>query len=313
MEVLFYSTVDAPADWLSALQAALPQARIRVWQAGDEAPADYAVVWKPPPAVLEGRAGLKAVFNLGAGIDAILTQLARHPQMLPVTVPLIRLEDAGMARQMVQYAVFAVLEHFRRFDDYAIQQRSAIWRQLPARSLDAYPVGVLGAGRLGAEVAVALRALGFELRIWRRSPAALAGMSCYAGEQGLAEFAQGLQVVVNLLPLTPDTAGVLDARLFARLAAGARVVNVARGAHLVEADLLAALASGQVGSAVLDVFPDEPLPVAHPFWNHPRIRVTPHVAALTLIQDSVEQIAAKIARLECGETVSGIVDRGRGY
>lgn len=313
MDILFHSPVDDQPAWLAALDAALPEARVRAWQAGDVARADYALVWKPPAEVLQGRVGLKAVFNLGAGVDAVLAFLARNPGVLAPTVRLIRLEDAGMALQMSHYVVHAVLHHFRRIDAYAASQAQARWRPLPPRSLADYPVGVLGAGVLGGAVARALACLGFEVRCWSRTPKAFVGVSSFAGEPAMAQFCNGLQALVNLLPHTPETEGILNAALFARLVPGACVVNVARGAHLVESDLIAALESGQIERAVLDVFGDEPLPADHPFWCHPRVTVTPHVSAATLLEDSVVQIAAKIRALERGESVSGEVDLGRGY
>lgn len=313
MDILFHETGGDPSQWVGALQAALPEARLRVWAPGDVAPADYALVWKPPLAVLQGRAGLKAVFNLGAGVDAILAFLAQHPQALPAAVPLVRLEDAGMALQMVHYATHAVLGHFRDFDAYAAQQARAEWRRLPARRLGDHPIGVLGLGVLGGAVAQALVGLGFKVRGWSRNARQLPGVEVFTGAAALMDFAAGLQVAINLLPNTPQTEGILDARFLAQLADGARVVNLARGAHLVEADLLAGLAAGRPGSAVLDVFREEPLPAGHPFWRHPRIVVTPHVSALTLVADSVAQIAAKIRTLEAGGEISGVVDRVRGY
>lgn len=313
MDILFHESGGDPSQWLDALQTALPEARLRAWAPGDVAPADYALVWKPPLEVLQGRVGLKAVFNLGAGVDAILAFLAQHPQALPASVPLVRLEDAGMARQMVHYATHAVLGHFRDMDAYAAQQARSEWRRLPARRMEDHPVGVLGLGVLGGAVAQALVGLGFRVRGWSRSARGLPGVEVFAGAAALTDFAAGLQVAINLLPSTPETENILDARFFARLADGSRVVNLARGAHLVEADLLAGLAAGRPGSAVLDVFREEPLPAGHPFWLHPRVVVTPHVSALTLVSDSVAQIAAKIRALEAGGTISGVVERARGY
>lgn len=313
MDILFHETGGDPSEWLAALQVALPAARLRVWAPGDVAPANYALVWKPPLEVLQGRAGLKAVFNLGAGVDAILAFLAQHPHALPASVPLVRLEDAGMARQMVHYATHAVIGHFRALDAYAAQQARGEWRRLPARRLADYPVGVLGLGALGGAVAQALVGLGFRVRGWSRSTRALPGVETFAGAAALRDFAAGLQVAINLLPNTPETENVLDTHFFAQLADGARIVNLARGAHLVEADLLAGLAAGRPGSAVLDVFREEPLPAGHPFWHHPQIVVTPHVSALTLVAESVAQIAAKIRTLEAGGAITGVVDRSRGY
>lgn len=313
MDILFHSPADDESAWLAALRSALPDARVRAWRPSDGGRADYALVWRPPAEVLRARAGLKAVFNLGAGVDAVLAFLARHPGLLPPAVKLIRLEDAGMATQMTHYVVHAVLHHFRRIDAYADSQAQARWAPLPPRALPAYAVGVLGAGTLGAAVARALAGLGFRVRAWSRSPKALAGVTSFAGDAALAPFADGLHALVNLLPHTPATEGILGTPLFERLARGACLVNVARGAHLVEADLIAALACGRLECAVLDVFREEPLPADHPFWRHPRIRVTPHVSAATLLDDGVAQIAAKIRALERGQPVSGVVSLARGY
>ena len=313
MQILFYQADGNLSAWLTALAAALPQARLRAWQPGDHDPADYALVWKPPPEVLQDRAGLKAVFNLGAGVDALVALLAAHPGLLGKNVRVFRIEDAGMAVQMVQYVAHAVLRHARRFEDYARQQREGRWAPLPTPRAQELTVGVLGLGVLGAQVAAALLALGFRLRGWSRNPRRLPGVDCHHGRAQLARFADGLQVVVNLLPLTADTRGILERGLFARLAPGAALINVARGAHLVEADLLEALASGQLASATLDVFEQEPLPAGHPFWSHPAVTLTPHIAAQTLVAESVRQLADVIAALERGDPVDAEVDLARGY
>jgi glyoxylate/hydroxypyruvate reductase A len=313
MNILYHMAGDDPAPWLSDLAAHLPHARVRVWQAGDREPADYALVWKPPLELLQNRTGLKAVFNLGAGVDAILDFLDRHPDLLPPHVPLIRIEDAGMGAQMAEYVNHAIVRHFRRMNDYARQQQSGIWQPLAPRVQSGHYVGVMGMGALGAQVAASLAAAGFPVRGWSRSPKQVDGVQCYHGDEGLDRFLNGLQVVVNLLPLTADTENILDRRLFAKLARGAQLINVARGAHVVDADLLSALADGQLATATLDVFRQEPLPASHPFWREPRIEITPHVSAMTQRAESIRQIAAKINALERGAAVEGIVDRVRGY
>lgn len=313
MHILFHMHGEDPEPWRAELARRLPEARSRVWQAGDDAPADYVLAWRPPAELLRGRRGLKAVFNLGAGVDALLALLRDDPDMLAPDVPVFKLDDAGMSEQMVHYAAYAVLRHFRSFDEYARQQQQAAWTQLPTREVADFPVGVMGLGALGAEVAQALVALGFPVRGWARSVKRVEGVRCFGGEREFDDFLAGLEVVVNLLPLTAETEGILDRRLFSRLARGARVVNIARGGHLVEADLLAALDAGQLSGASLDVFRDEPLSPDHPFWHHPRIDVTPHIAARTTVAASIGQIAERIRRLELGQAVDGRIDRGRGY
>jgi glyoxylate/hydroxypyruvate reductase A len=313
MNILYHMAGDDPAPWLAELAALLPQARVRVWQPEDRAPADYALVWRPPIELLQHRAGLKAVFNLGAGVDAILALLRRHPDLLPQQVPLIRIEDAGMGTEMAEYVNHAVVRHFRRMNDYARQRASGIWEPLPPRARTAHRIGVMGLGALGTQVAASLAAAGFPVRGWSRSPKQVEAVECVDGHASLDRFLDGLQVLVNLLPLTADTENILNRRLFARLAPGAQLINVARGAHLVDEDLLSALAEGQLAAATLDVFRQEPLPANHPFWREPRIEITPHVSATTQRTESIRQITDKIKALERGELVTGIVDRTLGY
>ncbi len=313
MDILLYLPDADLAHWQAACERHLPQARMRLWQEGDDAPADFALVWRPPAALLRDRPGLRAIFNLGAGVDGILALERAHPGTLPAGVPLIRLDDAGMARQMTEYACHAVLHYFRRCDDYDRQQAQGIWQPLPAHRREDFTIGVMGLGQLGAQVAAGLRAFGFPLRGWSRNPRQLEGIACYAGAAQFDAFLQDCKVLVNLLPHTPDTQDILNRQTFAKLAAPAYLVNVARGGHLVEADLLAAIAEGHIAGAALDVFREEPLAPAHPFWREPRIRITPHVSALTLPEESIEQIAGKITALTRGASVSGIVDLQRGY
>lgn len=313
ISILFYKDADDPAPWLADLARQLPQVRTRVWWPGDDEAADYALVWRPPLALLQPRRGLKALFNLGAGVDVLLEFLRQHPALLPPQVPLIKLDDAGMAAQMSQYVSHAVLRHFRRLDEYARLQEAGRWQTLASRDQADYPIGVMGIGALGARVAADLAAMGFVVRGWSRNIKRLDGIDCRHGDAALPGFLDRLQVLVNMLPLTAATENMLNRSLFERLAPGAHVVNVARGAHLVEDDLLAALADGQLGGATLDVFRSEPLPAEHPFWREPRIALTPHVSALTERGESIRQIAAKIRALEKGETVTGVIDRTRGY
>jgi glyoxylate/hydroxypyruvate reductase A len=309
MRILFHATDANPAPWLADLQAVLPQAELRVWQPGDDAAADYAVVWKPAAAMLAGRSTLKGIFNLGAGVDAIL-QLG---DALPVGVPVVRLDDAGMGVQMAEYVCHAVLRHFRKFDLFAAQQARGEWRFAKPYDKSTFTVGLLGLGVLGSRIARSLQALDFPVHGWSRTEKRLAGVTCHSGTAGLDGFLAASRVLVCILPLTAATEGILNAALMAKLPRGAYLINVARGAHLVEDDLLAQIASGQIGGATLDVFRQEPLPPAHPFWQEPRICITPHIAAVTLRADSVRQIAAKITRMEQGQPVEGVVDRARGY
>ncbi|VCU68061.1 Glyoxylate/hydroxypyruvate reductase A [Pigmentiphaga humi] len=312
MDILLATAGVDEAPWLLALREALPAARVRSWQPGDDAPADYLLYWKAPEQALADRPGLKAVFNLGAGVDALLAAMREHPGLVTHRVPVVRLEDAGMARQMAEYALYCALRYQRRFDAYEEQARERVWRPLEPYRAEAFTIGVLGAGQLGLPVAQALAAQGFPLRLYSRTERSVPGIETYAGPDALIRFASGARMLVNLLPDTPATAGVLSARVFDAMAEGGYVVNLARGPHLVDTDLLEALARGKLARAALDVFREEPLPQDHPFWRHPRIDITPHISALSLVDESVAQIAGRIARHEAGEPLRGL-DWRRGY
>ncbi|ASM11621.1 MULTISPECIES: glyoxylate/hydroxypyruvate reductase GhrA [Serratia] len=313
MNIIYYHPLFNAQEWLTGIKQRLPQAEIREWQRGDERPADYALVWRPPHEMLANRRDLKAVFALGAGVDAILDQERKHPGTLPAGVPLLRLEDTGMAQQMQEYALSYVLRYFRRFDEYQALQQRQEWQPLDPHSLDDFTIGILGAGVLGQSVARKLTEFGFSVRCWSRSAKQIDGVQSFAGEAQRAAFLDGVKLLINLLPNTPETVGILNRELFAQLSAGAYLINIARGAHLVEADLLAALEQGQLAAATLDVFVREPLPQDHPFWRHPRVTITPHIAAITLPQQAMDQIAANIRALETGHPPAGVVDRQRGY
>lgn len=313
MNIIYYHPLFNAQEWLAGIKQRLPQAEIREWQRGDERPADYALVWRPPHEMLANRRDLKAVFALGAGVDAILDQERKHPGTLPAGVPLLRLEDTGMAQQMQEYALSYVLRYFRRFDEYQALQQRQEWQPLDPHSLDDFTIGILGAGVLGQSVARKLTEFGFSVRCWSRSAKQIDGVQSFAGEAQRAAFLDGVKLVINLLPNTPETVGILNRELFAQLSTGAYLINIARGAHLVETDLLAALEQGQLAAATLDVFAREPLPQDHPFWRHPRVTITPHIAAITLPQQAMDQIAANIRALEAGHAPAGVVDRQRGY
>jgi glyoxylate/hydroxypyruvate reductase A len=309
MDILFYAPDGNPAPWLDALQTALPGARLRVWQDGDDAHADYAVLWKPPAAMLRTRKQLKVIFNLGAGVDAILSL----GDALPAGVPIVRLDDAGMAVQMAEYVTHAALRYFRRLDEHEAATRLGQWRFRKPYEKSEFPVGVMGLGVLGSRVAAALTQFDFKVNGWSRSLKTLPGVQCYAGAEGLDAFLRATRLLVCVLPLTAETADILDRENLSKLQPGAFVINVARGAHVVEEDLLALVQSGHIHGAALDVFRQEPLPATHAFWSEPRISITPHMAAMTLRDDSVRQIAEKIRALEAGQSIVGIVDRSTGY
>lgn len=306
MNIAFCCTDTKAEPWLQGLQAALPGAAVSVWQPGAPA-ADYAVVWAPPQQFLDEQTGLKALFNIGAGVDALL------PLKLPPHALVVRLDDAGMAVQMAEYVCHAVIRHFREFDACEAAMRAGQWAFRKPRLRQDFPVGVMGLGVLGARVAKALAHFDFPVNGWSRSPKALDGVRTFSGAAGMSDFLAASRVLVNLLPLTPETENILNRTSLSRLQAGGHVINVARGAHLVDADLIALLDSGHLAGATLDVFRTEPLPAGHPFWSHPRITLTPHTSARTLRDESIAQIVGKIGALERGEAIAGIVDPVRGY
>lgn len=320
----------APEPWQQGLSAALPEAVVSIWQPGMPQPAqadlaDLAVVWAPPQAFIDEQTSLKALFNIGAGVDALLRL------RLPPDLAVVRLDDAGMAVQMAEYVCQAVIRHFRELDVSEAEMAAGKWAFRKPRSRVDFAVGMLGLGVLGTRVAQALRMFEFPVNGWSRTakssqsvtPAAtqsgtgaLDGVRFFAGDAQLPDFLAASRVLVNLLPLTAQTENILNRSTLSQLQPGGYVINVARGAHLVEADLLALLDSGHLAGATLDVFRTEPLPEGHPFWHHPRLTLTPHTSARTLRDDSIAQIASKISALAAGQPVgslAGVVDHGLGY
>ena len=306
VRISFCCTGTRAEPWLEGLRAALPQAQIDLWASG-AALADYAVVWAPPPQFFDEQTGLKAIFNIGAGVDALMKL------RLPPQARVVRLDDAGMSVQMAEYVCHAVIRHFREFDAYETDVAQGKWSyRRPHNRID-FPVGVMGLGVLGERVAKALAGFEFPVNGWSRSPKAVEGVRCFAGEGQLDDFLSATRVLVCLLPLTRDTQGIMRRETLSSLQPGGYVINVARGAHLVEEDLIALLDSGHLAGATLDVFRTEPLPQAHPFWQHPGITVTPHISARTLRDESIAQIVGKIQALRRGEPIAGVVDRQIGY
>lgn len=293
MRIVFHDLTVEPQPWLAQLRLVFPGADIALWQPG-AAPADYALVWAPPQQLLDEQTALKALFNMAAGVDALMQM------RLPPGVPIFRLDDAGMAVQMAEFVCQAVIRHYRELDPVEADARGGHWRQRKPRRRADFPVGVMGLGVLGKRVLAALKAFEFPLRGWSRTPHAIDGVRTYCGPSQWPEFLASTRVLVNLLPLTPETENILNRDTLSRLQAGGYLINVARGRHLVDADLLDLLASGQLSGAALDVFRQEPLPAEHPFWRHPLISITPHTSARTLRDESIAQIIGKISRLEAG-------------
>jgi len=303
-----FQSADADAqESLDLLVRHLPQAQFSLWPEGQDESHDIAVCWKPPAGFFRGRK-FKVVFNLGAGVDALL----QDPE-LPADTPIVRLEDAGMAAQMEEYVAWAALNYLRNLDIYLRQQQRGEWHKLEPRPRESFPIGIMGLGLLGQRVARYLSALGFPVRGWNRSAREIEGVSCFAGDASLSEFLAGTRMLVCMLPLTESTHGVLNRKLLSQLPRGAYLVSIGRGLHMNEEELLALLDEGQLAGATLDVFVQEPLAPGHRFWTHPRVTLTPHISAQTLLDEAMRQIAVKIAAIDRGETVSGVIDRSKGY
>jgi glyoxylate/hydroxypyruvate reductase A len=315
VDIAFTARLDADerSAWLRALKAACPGHRWIDMGDGEGPPvkanAEVAVVANPAPGALAGLTGLRLVQSLWAGVERLVAD-----STLPPEVPLARMVDPSMNDAMAETALWAVLSLHRSYFDYAQQQREGVWRQLPQRRAATVRVLVLGFGAMGRAVSVRLAALGYRVTAWRREGSAhAAGVDVISGQPALHAALPKAEILINLLPVTPQTRGVLSRELFTCLPRGAGVVNLGRGAHLVEADLLAALADGHVGRAVLDVFAEEPLPADHPFWRHPRVTVLPHVAALTDLDTAASVVADNLRRLALGEPLRHLVKRARGY
>lgn len=308
---------DERHQWAAALDAALRQALPgghRLLTARGELPDEHitaAIVANPPPGSLQGLPNLRLIQSLWAGVDRLLADAT-----LPAGVPIARMVDPMMNQAMAETALWAVLALHRGFFTYAGHQAAGRWQPHAQRRADEVPVLVLGAGQMGGTVARRLAANGYPVTVWRRQAgggAAGDGLAVLQGADALHAALPAAQVLLNLLPLTPETRGLIDGALLARLPRGAGLVNLARGAHVVDADLLAALDDGQIGHAVLDVFHTEPLPADHRYWRHPQVTVLPHAAAMTDARTAAAIAAANIAALAEGRPIVNRVERQSGY
>ncbi len=298
-----------PQAWRNTFEAVLREEGLFIWDRQGAGEAECAIVARSQPGALRTLGGLRLVSSVGMGVDHILAD----PD-LPTGVAVVRVVTDDMVAQVAEYVVLAVLRIERESDGFDRLQREGRWeRRLVARPGGRRRVGLLGLGAIGGVAARHLVALGFPVRGWSRSPRGIPGVITHAGEQGLARMLAETDILVCALPRTPETEGILDGRCFARLPRGAHVVNVGRGEHLVEKDLLEAIDAGQVSGATLDVFRTEPLPPGHPFWQHPAIRITPHSAGLSTPEASARRILENLRRLRAGEPLLDAVERGRGY
>jgi glyoxylate/hydroxypyruvate reductase A len=298
--------------WYSALTQAMPRHHlVAADELFDRTRIEVAIVANPPPGSLRALPRLRLVQSLWAGVEGLL-----NDDTIPTAVPIARLVDPALAAAMAETALWAVLSLHRGFYVYQRQQRQAHWHQLPQLRAEELPILVLGLGAMGSACVHALAQRGYRLTVWTRhgAPRDLpAGVAHVHGGDALFACLAVASIVVNLLPLTPDTRRLLDARFFAAMPRGAALVNLGRGGHVVEADLRAALATGRLGHAVLDVFEQEPLDAKHPFWRHPRVTVLPHVAALSDPRSAAHLVAANVQALLDGQPIANLVDRERGY
>lgn len=308
MALLLKSDIERGDDWQRALEAADPGIALRIWpDVGPLEAIDYALVWAPPRGLLASLPNLKVIFSVGAGID----HFASDPE-LP-DLPVVRMVEPGLTEGMTEFVVLSVLQHHRFMIDYAIQQRNRQWSVINQIAAARRRVGIMGLGVLGLDALEKLRPFGFDLRGWSRSPKQVDGVRCFHGSAQLDDFLAGCDILVCLLPLTDETRGILNAKTFATLPKGAALINVARGGHQVEEDLLAALDSGQLSGATLDVFGEEPLPADHPLWAHPRVILTPHAAAMTIPDSAATVVVEGIRRFEAGQPLEKLIDWSKGY
>jgi glyoxylate/hydroxypyruvate reductase A len=309
MALLFLSNSDKKHIWQQELTRLVPDLDFRVWpDAGNPEEIDFALIWSPPEGELAKYPNLKVACSLGAGVDHLM-----KPGVLPEGLPVVRLIDPKMSRQMREWIAYAVLRLHREMPIFEDQQRAKVWKSRPNRDTENTRVGILGIGELGALSAETLMALGFPVMGWSRSPKDIEGVECFHGPDGLTEMLRKTDILICLLPLTDETRGIINAEKLALLPEGASVINAARGAHIVDDDLIAALDSGHIAFAMMDVFHVEPLPEDHPYWSHPKVTVTPHVASLTPPETSAPQVAENIMRMRKGEPLLNQVDPKRGY
>ncbi|MBN3759607.1 glyoxylate/hydroxypyruvate reductase A [Burkholderia sp. Ac-20365] len=308
MTLLYKADPERGKQWAQWFAQKAPEVPFRLWpDIGDPADVRYLAAWQPPEDPARTLPNLEVIFSVGAGIDQF--DLSRVPPHIAV----VRMIEPGIVEGMVEYVTQAVLTIHRDLFDYGLQQRQRVWREMPVRAASTRRVGVLGLGMLGTAVLERLRLFGFPCAGWSRSEHRIEGVECFAGVEGLDAFLARTDVLVCLLPLTDATRGMLDKRVFGGLPKGASFINVGRGPQVNQQDLLDALDSGQLQNAILDVTDPEPLPEAHPFWMHPRVRITPHIASATRPETAVDVVVENIRLWRQGLGMVGEVDRKRGY
>ncbi len=308
MNILFLSDFEKPDRWIPGLSRLLPQDRFFTPEAFDPAAIDVALVARPQKGIAGQLKNVKLIQSLFMGVDGLLAD-----PTFPRDKPLSRLIDPGMVAAMVESVTAHVLDYHRHHYVYRANKAQKKWHRLPQYMTNERTIGLLGLGELGTEVSQSLLGFGFKVAGWKRRPAQLPGIEVFSGAGGIDAMLAKSNVVVCLLPLTPDTKGVLNAKAFAAMPKGGAIINVARGGHVVVADAIAALDSGQLAHAYLDVFETEPLPADSPLWAHPGVSTTPHTAALTEPRTAIVKVAENIERIRAGQPANNLVDFGAGY
>lgn len=307
--LVFISNYDDPVAWKAALEAAWPALNVHIWpDVGDACDIDFALVWKPSKGVLRRFHNLKLIVNLGAGIDAIAAD-----ETLPRHVPIARLIDQGQIDMMTQYVVMSVLRHHRNVVDFERARRERTWRYIHPKEARECRVGIMGLGHMGSEAALALKAMDFDVVGWSRGGRAVPGIETFGGDDGLKKFLPGLDVLVAMLPGTPETKGLIDRDFMMRMPQGVKFVNAGRGSTVVEADLIQLLRSGHVAEATLDVFEAEPLPPESPLWDMDQVLITPHLAGCTVPRTAALNVVENCRRVLAGEAPENVIDLARGY
>lgn len=306
--LLFKSTFDDPKAWLERLREFVPDLELRVWpDVGNVEEIDYALAWKPEPGDLARYPNLKVILSLAAGVDHIFAD----PD-LP-DVPVCRIVDRDLIAQLSEYILYFTLRYHRKMPLYEASAREHRWAKHGRCEAALRTIGVLGIGEIGGDAAAKIAALGFPVLGWSRTPKSIPGVESLCGEEGLRRVVEESAILACALPLTPQTENLFDAETLARMPKGGYLINVGRGRHIVDADLIAALDSGHLAGAALDVFHDEPLPADHPYWAHPKVEVTPHIAGDPNPRTAAAQVAENILRARDGRQLLNIVDPGTGY
>lgn len=310
MTLVFKSDADSWADWRQHLRDAAPDLACRDWdEPGDDDSVEFALVWKPPFGEMRRRfRNLKAIFSLGAGVDHLLAD-----SDLPPGVPIVRMVEPELTRGMTEYVVLHVLRYHRQTPLFEEQQRDHVWRVVPTPTSPKRRVGIMGLGVIGRDSLRVLSALGFALSGWSRTAKSIPGVTCHHGPDGVNAFLAEVEILVCLLPYTADTDNILNRDLFDRLPRGAYLINAGRGGLQDEDDILAALESGRLAGAALDVFREEPLPADHAFWDHPKVTITPHNAGTAQAWSGAAEVAANIKRIRDGQAPLNIADPAAGY